>query len=1174
MMVTFVSQCEKHALKRTRRVLDAFANRIGDNTWQTLITEDGLKTVQKMLRQSASRNTAVSCHWIRSRSRSQLLWVVGQKNKFNQQGFVPVNRTEKSLLGSEQENDWKYLPLINGLVRLAALFHDWGKASQLFQDKLNPHTKTRLKGDPLRHEWVSSLLFSALVKSQTDPQRDESWLNALVTQQWDELQLQQWAKQNQQALLPLSGLPDAASLLTWLIVSHHRLPFLDAKQQQGNPNNGDRILLSQIGHREANSLADMMQLIEQYWGYENKHDEQEFNQRLAQCFEFPNGLLSASSTWTQAIKQAAIHLKQQLPLFQQAMVDGSWKIIAHYARLCLMLADHNYSSKENDSQWKSDIPLYANTHKVNNQFQFKQKLDEHLVNVAEIACEVVELLPFFEDEPPTAGDVKALIHHKNSSGPFSWQEDVVSTIHKYREEQDDIKGYFIVNMASTGCGKTRANAKVMQALSEDKQSLRFILALGLRTLTLQTGDEYKKSIGLEEYELAVLVGSKAVTQLHDHATQSDNYVKDDINTKGREKRQYSGSESQETLFDEEEELLWQEDKWQGCLPEETLSTVLTRAKDRALLYAPVLACTIDHIMGATETIRGGRYILPSLRLMSSDLVIDEVDDFSDDDLIAIGRLIHFAGLLGRKVMISSATIPPDIALAYFQAYQSGWYIHAKSRQQPLQIGCIWMDEGKYHPVKDQCQSTTQIATITANDVNSIYLYQQYHDQFVDKRAEVLQSLPARRKALIVPMPIEKGKNSRQRFFEHIQSSILAQHAYHHFVDQQTGIQVSFGVVRVANISPCVELTSFLLECEWPENIEIRTMAYHSQQVLLLRHEQEQHLDKVLKRKEKIGEEPVALADPIIRQHLTEVQDKANQLIFILIATPVEEVGRDHDFDWAVIEPSSYRSIIQMAGRVRRHREGEIEQPNVALLQYNLKGFQEIKGTIFSHPGYENRVIKLKTHNLSELVNEQQLLTSVNALPRIKKTADIDITKDSDFASLEHASISYTLKTKCLFSTEQDEKMIRTSQRRHSRTASPVSVRINTAANLWGYTHGCWWMTAIPVQLAPFRKNSQAIRLSLVISDRGKPEFLEYDKVSGWVKKDNISNIQCVDFPESLKKRLWLVRDYPQSIYQHSQDEGQLTSISRLYGEISFLKFDGEDVDYHYDDQLGIRKVKR
>ena len=98
MMVTFISQCEKKALKKTRRVLDAFANRIGDNTWQTVITEEGLKTVKKNLRRTASKSTAVACHWIRSRSRSQFLWVVGNKNKFNEQGVVPVNFTSNQIV--------------------------------------------------------------------------------------------------------------------------------------------------------------------------------------------------------------------------------------------------------------------------------------------------------------------------------------------------------------------------------------------------------------------------------------------------------------------------------------------------------------------------------------------------------------------------------------------------------------------------------------------------------------------------------------------------------------------------------------------------------------------------------------------------------------------------------------------------------------------------------------------------------------------------------------------------------------------------------------------------------------------------------------------------------------------------------------------------------------------
>ena len=98
MMVLFVSQCEKNALAKTRRVLDAFADRIGDNTWQTIITEEGLQTVKKLLRQTASKSTAVSCHWIRSRSRSDLLWVVGNKRKFNERGVVPVNYTGKDVV--------------------------------------------------------------------------------------------------------------------------------------------------------------------------------------------------------------------------------------------------------------------------------------------------------------------------------------------------------------------------------------------------------------------------------------------------------------------------------------------------------------------------------------------------------------------------------------------------------------------------------------------------------------------------------------------------------------------------------------------------------------------------------------------------------------------------------------------------------------------------------------------------------------------------------------------------------------------------------------------------------------------------------------------------------------------------------------------------------------------
>ncbi len=170
MMVTFVSQCEKKALKRTRRVLDSFANRIGSNTWQTIITQEGLNAVQKLLRRTASKNTAVSCHWIRSRSRSDFLWVVGNSDEFDENGVVPVHYgVTKRFIGEKeimldkiyantngQRLDQhlfgvgylakalveKIMPQDNNLaeaVYVAGVWHDVGKIDSAFQDwiKLN-----------------------------------------------------------------------------------------------------------------------------------------------------------------------------------------------------------------------------------------------------------------------------------------------------------------------------------------------------------------------------------------------------------------------------------------------------------------------------------------------------------------------------------------------------------------------------------------------------------------------------------------------------------------------------------------------------------------------------------------------------------------------------------------------------------------------------------------------------------------------------------------------------------------------------------------------------------------------------------------------------------------------------------------------------------------------------
>ncbi|MGL5757910.1 type I-F CRISPR-associated helicase Cas3f [Plesiomonas sp.] len=1121
MMVTFVSQCEKNALSKTRRVLDAFANRIGDNTWQTLITEEGLLTVKKMLRQTASRSTAVSCHWIRSRSRSQLLWVVGNKKKFNAEGYVPVNSTEKDLLNSDYESDWKYLPLIKALAGIAALLHDWGKASLLFQEKLNPEIKTKHKGDPLRHEWISCLLFQQWVSNQTHERLDVAWLNTLINQGIDETGFNTNALPKEKAL---AELPTAAGLIAWLIVSHHRLPV--PKEPE---------LCLQQREKSNASLAELLARITPAWGYENRFDE--YNALLPKCFEFPLGLLSNSSIWLTELKRRAKDLLHNLPLLEQSMNDGSWRGLLHHARLCLMLGDHYYSSQPNDHQWKTSIELYANTDPSTKAR--KQKLDEHLVQVAKVAVNTVKLLPFFESEPLKATELSELAPKANTPKAFRWQDKAVRNINAWREHTEDkSQGYFVVNMASTGCGKTIANAKIMQALSEDGESLRFILALGLRTLTLQTGDEYKERLKLQESDLAVLIGSKAILELH----KSGKTVEiDDIEPEHAD----DGSESLESLQDENDVL-----SWQGVLPEEELTTVLTKEKDRQLLYAPVLVCTIDHIMAATETKRGGRYILPCLRLMSSDLVIDEIDDFTGDDLIAIGRLVHLAGMLGRKVMISSATIPPDLALGLYNAYRQGWAVFAASRDRVSSINCVYADE-----------FSTDVQMVGCDDPDLV-AYEAFQQSFVSKRADKLKQQISRRKADIIQCIKQNDQLLDKQYFEIVKQAVLAKHQLHNTLEPESQIRVSFGVVRVANIQPCVELTQYLLSCEWPADTQVRCMAYHSQQVLLLRHEQEKHLDQVLKRKEKAGELPIAFAHPVIREHLTAC--KAKNLIFILVATPVEEVGRDHDFDWAVIEPSSFRSIIQMAGRVRRHRDGEIQKPNIGLLQYNIKGFKGREERVFNYPGYEtDKATQLVTHDLCDLVDEKSLLQSVNAIVRIQKRATLE--PHNNLADLEHYATAKTLGTDQIGKPQQTN--ISRQDRYNSRNRRNSLPPSCWSEHLHGHIQGYWWLTALPQYFKRFRKSEPTVQIYLVKKERGI-EFCLREEQGGLHPIERTLNIEHVPLAPAQQQKLWLQRDYSQlvSLYSPSPEQEFVTSVR--YGEISFIYREGNQ-QYSYNDQLGL-----
>lgn len=1126
MIVTFISQCEKNALKKTRRVLDAFADRIGDNAWQTVITAEGLQAVRKLLRKTASKSTAVSCHQIKTRNRTELIWVVGKKSAFDLDGRVPVNSTQVNRTLRDDASDWLYLPLIQALSALAALLHDWGKANKQFQQKLLD-TSGKPVGDALRHEYLSCLLLRKLL-SENESGTDLKWLEQLASGQLSNVK----ALSNQDEK-PLGELPITAQLISWLIISHHRLPYL--KEFSGS---------------SASALSDVLDCIDQEWGYANPQAHTTLND----CLTFEHGVLSESTKWLKEVKRWARKLIELQPLVQQAEKDGVIRLLLHHCRLSLMLADHCYSSKQVSGPWSGQKQLIANTQSKKkpggkgfcNSNIPNQYLDQHLLGVCEQAKKNTRLFPVIEKHGLTSHDTAAL--KKRSSGAFGWQDKAVEQIKAWQKSEADSRqqGFFAVNMASTGCGKTFANAKVMRCLSTDGDSLRFILALGLRTLTLQTGDEYREKIFSDNNDgsdLAVLIGSKAMKELHEQknsAGQSERRPEDGS------LEEESGSESAETLLDTTDQVVYD-----GEIPEEGLSTLLLTPKDLAFFHAPVLACTIDHLMAAVTTKRGGRYILPSLRLMSSDLVIDEIDDFTGNDSIAIGRLIHLAGMLGRKVMISSATIPPAMAEGYFKAYQLGWQQYARMRNKSTKVGCAWIDEFK-----------TQVASHYATDLHLLLgNYRASHQKFVDARVKNLAKEPAKRRVEIVPCKslLSEGETRKNQGYQQIIiDTAMALHRRHGWSNGAGKLTISFGVVRMANINPALSLTRYLLDCPVASDCAIRVMPYHSQQVLLLRSAQESHLDQVLKRKESPGESPKALTNRIIQRHIADAEKQGcHHLMFILVATPVEEVGRDHDFDWAVIEPSSYRSLVQMAGRVRRHRTSAVEQPNIAVLQYNWKALKDgdRKGQCyFLRPGYETgqsaeiagkkRPLKLAEHDMSNLIAVPNVAKQFNAAVRINASDS-----GSRLAMLEHAAIAADL-------------------------CSTDSGRPDT---LHGFLSHHWYLTGFCQYRVPFRLSEPGIALYLVQQESEASFFIEKDVTGKPLRLENgelsnqerIHKIERVVLTPQQSSRLWLQRSYDDLITQ----QAELRNISLLwaslrYGEILPRESEGT---WLYNDQLGMFK---
>ena len=975
MNILLISQCSKRALTETRRILDQFAERRGDRTWQTPITQQGLDTLRTLLRKTARKNTAVACHWIRGLDHSEIHWVVGDASQFNESGAVPTNFTTRDVLRMKDENDWHTGQDIHLLTALAALLHDLGKASTAFQMRLAGHLVER---NQYRHEWVSLRFFEAFV-GQDD---DAAWLARLASPSADDDAT--WLKRLQRDGLdnrtqpPFAHLVNAplAQAIGWLVLTHHRLPVAPEKDDTSE----NQYLGGKVGWVTPHTLKDVLNLIDAGW---NERTDGGDATVLPLYWQFTHGLPVTTELW----RKRAARLAERLQALRQLPGKGNWlanPYVMHVSRMCLMLADHHYSSLTFDDKGKpvagrvlgqKNYPLYANTSGPNSQPN--QTLDEHLLGVAQHSGEVTYALPRFDMNLPRLARHRAL-KKRAQDERFRWQDKAADMAQSMRERSTH-QGAFIVNMASTGCGKTLANARIMYALADPVQGMRCAFAMGLRTLTLQTGRAFRDLLGLGDDELAIRVGGSANRALFEHYEAL---------------AEKSGSASRQALLDEDSHVLFEGNTDAHPL----LQRIMHDPAVNALLAAPVLVCTIDHLTPATESQRGGRQIAPMLRLMSGDLVLDEPDDFDIGDLPALTRLVHWSGLLGARVLLSSATLPPALVQGLFAAYQNGRQHYLRNRgQRPhaerevAAICCAWVDE--FGVQQTDCADAASFGNV--------------HQAFAKSRAQQLGQSEVRRKALLTPLDCSGLAHDLipQRFAQEAIRNVMALHKKHHSVDVQSSKRASFGLVRMANIEPLVEVALELYRLPWPEGVRVHLCVYHSQFPLLIRSAIENQLDHALNRRQP--DAVFALTD--IRKRLDDYPEEDH--LFIVLGSPVTEVGRDHDYDWALVEPSSMRSLIQLAGRVRRHRAGECTTANIRVFETNLRHWRNGKGNegkpAYCKPGFENDQFLLQTHSLNKLMDASER-DVIDARPRIVARATLQ--PALRLVDLEHSRMQAAMLT--------------------------------------------------------------------------------------------------------------------------------------------------------------------
>ena len=876
MNVIFTSESAGKANASVRRILDRYATRIGNNAWEASLTQEGLNTVKALLNRASSRHSSVVCHRITSDGARVVAWIIGNKRAFTAGGACATGWTARKL--RKEDTDLPYpVRLMSRLVSLAGLLHDIGKANSAFQNVI----RNEKSQEAFRHEAVSAMMLGWLHVSGDDGQWVASFIAAIDNDELDDrirkslhAQAAKHHAGNQEGEDSddgriFSGADRRACKetpvlfgLLWLMVAHHRLPEGDplVSLAAASINSSGHVRLDANDRRVDTLVAEGLPWLHEAWKKRLRDDLQS----LAGLLSDPG--FAAAKPW----------------LFDHLRLFG---------RPALQLADHLVSSDKRPDRSPSPVYAYANSAVLpDGSPTLGQKLHAHLIAVSRNAVLAAQQILTLRREMPgvEACEIPLALRRKGRDPKYAWQDEAAGAIRAHRTGVHE-GAFFGVMIAGTGSGKTIGALKVAAAF---RSALRVVYASPLRSLTLQSGSEFA-GMGFGSDDMATIIGDPLIQKIYDIEGGSQDLRESICNPE---------------CDDEAIELFGG-----GSSPDlgERMRT-LRCFKDREarMITTPVLAATLDTVMKLADG-RRGSYLTHLLRMASSDLIIDEVDMYSPVDLLAIGRLVEAAGFWRSRLILSSATLSPVIAFALFRAYLAGVKSRDALDSAETRIFGGWFSDS------------------TAPVIKKIRLaedFEQKHLAFAESVAQIAGAQGKRRVAgyirppIYPPMETADSRASTQRQQLRSLLDAVAHLHQHNGVFLPDGRRFSFGCLQVVNVVHCqrfaLALATWAAEEKTGEALDIRVVCLHGRLSLASRNRIDGQLNRMLCRKGENGD-LAPLANPFVRDF---VSGSPCLNIAVILVSTLETTGRDHDFDWGVIESRQERDILQFAGRIRRHRQ--------------------------------------------------------------------------------------------------------------------------------------------------------------------------------------------------------------------------------------------------------------